>query len=149
MSGWFHYNGIEQILQADTWDSRTIEELAPRKGDYVIRKSRGNVFYKTYLEDLLKERSIRTVLLTGTATGGCVAATTFGAFERGFYPVMVRDCLDQHDSLFFEWMESSLPMHSSDELIAAWEKLGANNKKKKGVSEASEEQVEEEDAVEE
>jgi len=130
MSGWYFYNDVKPSAKEGTWGAKTIRELAPQKGDYVIPKGRGNTFYKTYLEDLLKERLIRTVILTGTATGGCVAATTFGAFERGFYPVMVRDCIDQHESLFFQWMESQLPMHDSGELIATWKKI--NTKRKVG-----------------
>jgi ureidoacrylate peracid hydrolase len=130
MSGWYFYNDVKPSAVEGTWGAKTIRDLEPKKGDYVIPKGRGNTFYKTYLEDLLKERLIRTVILTGTATGGCVAATTFGAFERGFYPVMVRDCIDQHESLFFQWMESQLPMYDSDELIAGWEKINKqrNNK---------------------
>jgi len=138
MTGWFHYHNLKPNAIENTWDSKTIAELAPQKGDYIIRKSRGNAFYKTYLEDLYRERSIRSVILTGTATGGCVAASTFGAFERGFYPIMVRDCLDQHESLFFQWMEESLPMHSSDEIIAAWEKGKAEKEKDPAPEEVGE-----------
>ena len=128
MSGWTHYYNCTPNAVENTWGAKTVAELAPQKGDYVILKSRGNAFYKTYLEDILRERQIRTIFITGTATGGCVAATTFGAFERAFYPVMVRDCIDQHESLFFKWMEKDLPMHTSDEIIATWNKMKEDKK---------------------
>ena len=106
-----------------TWGAQTVKELAPQKGDFVIQKIRGNTFYRTYLEDYLKDREIRTILVTGSATGGCVMATVFGALERGFYPVPVRECIDQPGTPIYGWMETNMPMHSMKEITDAWKKM--------------------------
>lgn len=121
-----------------TWGARTVKELAPQKGDFVIRKIRGNAFYKTYLEDYLKDRSIRTVLITGSATGGCVMATVFGAFERGFYPVLVRDCIDQPGTPMYEWLETNMPMYTMDEITKTWDAMKAETHKETTKKEGDE-----------
>jgi ureidoacrylate peracid hydrolase len=43
------------------------------------------------LEDLLKERGVKTIILTGVLTSRCVQATLLGAIDRGY------DCIVPHD----------------------------------------------------
>jgi len=105
---------------AGTWEADTIPELAPQPGDPVIRKGRANTFYNTYLDDLLKERNIRSVLLTGTAGGGCVFATAMGAMERGYYAVFIKDCVDQPNYIDNSLIAGRFPVHPMQEVFAAW-----------------------------
>ena len=104
-----------------SWAAETIPELAPHPGDLVIRKARSNAFYQTYLEDVLRAHSIRNVLLTGTAGGGCVFATAMGAMERGYYAVFVKDCCDQHHYLESDLIRGRFPIYSLDEVQATWQ----------------------------
>ena len=77
---WVHRKAewVSNVVEG-TWESRTIDELAPREGDVVIRKSRGSAAYNTYLIDHLKERGVTSVLLTGIASSGCVLRTAVGS----------------------------------------------------------------------
>jgi nicotinamidase-related amidase len=81
--------------------------LAPRAGDHMIKEGRGaNKFYNSSLEPALKEKGIRTVIVTGTSAQGAVAGTTQGATERGFKAVVPVDGMSSEDAF--------------NELYAAW-----------------------------
>ena len=62
--------------------------LAPKPGDPVVR---GGVdkFLGTDLADVLKAKSIRTVIVTGTSAHGAVLYTASAAALRGFFEVIV------------------------------------------------------------
>jgi nicotinamidase-related amidase len=102
-----------------TWEAQVIRELAPQTGEITIRKCRGDAFYNTYLDDVLREKGITNLILTGTAGGGCVLATAFGAMERGYYPVWISDCVDDPkvvpNSVRGRW-----PVYTSDEILTVW-----------------------------
>jgi nicotinamidase-related amidase len=86
---------------------RADEHLAPRAGDHLIKEGRGaNKFYNSSLEPALKEKGIRTVIVTGTSAQGAVAGTTQGATERGFKAVVPVDGMSSEDAF--------------NELYAAW-----------------------------
>jgi len=123
---WTHRNSswVSKAVEG-TWESKTVDELAPRKGETVIHKSRADAFHNTYLDDLLKDKSIKTVLLTGTATSGCVFATAMGAIPRGYYPIIVRDCVDQ-DEQSLKYMEGRFPIYRSDEIMTVWKQINQN-----------------------
>jgi nicotinamidase-related amidase len=102
-----------------TWEAAIIQDLAPNPAEVIIKKSRGDSFYRTYLDDILREKGITNVLLTGTAGGGCVLATAFGAMERGYYPVLVIDCVDQERFVQLV-VKGRWPIYSSDQIMGVW-----------------------------
>ena len=53
---WVHREAdwVSNVVEG-TWESRTVDELAPQEGDIVIRESRGSAAYNTYLIDHLRE----------------------------------------------------------------------------------------------
>ena len=125
---WCHRNSEDIALQvAGSWESKTFGDIAPKEGDIVIRKHHGNSFYGTALNDLLKERGIRSVLLCGTGSLACVLHTAIGAQERGYYPVYVRDCVDNQRPELLEWVDDWLPMYESKDIVASWEKALKEN----------------------
>jgi nicotinamidase-related amidase len=119
---WVHRNSpwVSSAVEG-TWEAQTIRELAPRPGDLVVHKINGNGFHGTGLGELYKERGVKSVLLAGTATQGCVFRTANGALTRGYYPVFVRDCVDHQDEKFVKWVSGPFPMYGSDEIIDIWE----------------------------
>ena len=106
------------------WEARTVDELSPQPGDVVIRKSRGDAFYHTRLDDILKARAIQTVLLTGVISAGCVLMTAVGAMHNGYYPLIVRDCvasysLESHQQAL-AWMETQFPVFDLKDVLSTW-----------------------------
>ena len=142
--------GPERVAPTETarWWSITHEQLAPREGEVVIHKHHGDGFKDTILDPFLRARSIKSLIITGTATNGCVLATTWGAEMRGYYPVLVRDVLnqgtdrqreeaqfkdaydkppDKAPGAYYErcltFMETRYPVFETDDIMAAWERI--------------------------
>lgn len=65
-------------------------ELAPQKSDPIVA-SGPDKFLGTDLEKILKERSIRTVIIAGTAAHGAVLATASGSAFRGMKVIVPVD----------------------------------------------------------
>ena len=73
---------------------------------------------------MLRTRGIRSLIITGVVTGGCVLMTAGGAMHHGYYPVVISDCVGEYDvashELALRWMGTCFPACRSDEVIAAW-----------------------------
>jgi ureidoacrylate peracid hydrolase len=86
--------GMEPLqCMEGTWGQEVIEELAPRPGDSVIDKTRRSAFRGTDLEDVLRERGVRSVVCVGVAGCGCVESTIRDALEHDLYVVVARDAV--------------------------------------------------------
>ena len=71
--------------------ARTIEALAPRADEPVIRKRWYDGFAGTDLDGALRARDVRSLVITGTMTDICVLATVVGAFNREYRITVVED----------------------------------------------------------
>ena len=87
----FHAEGRIQI--EGSRGAEIVAELAPQRGDRVIRKWRPSAFFRTDLEVFLGVRGIDTLLCCGTSVSGCVRATVTDAFMRDIRPMVVRECV--------------------------------------------------------
>ena len=65
-----------------------VDDLKPRAGDVIIRKTRYDGFYGTPLDEYLRLFGIRQVVVTGTVANICVLHTAGSAALR-FYRVVV------------------------------------------------------------
>ena len=75
------------------------QSLAPRAGEHLIKNGRGaNKWYNSDLEDALKAKGIRTVIITGTSAQGAVAGSTQGATERGYKAIVPVDGMSAEDA---------------------------------------------------
>ena len=99
-----------------------VDELKPQPGDYVVSKRRGNAFYNTELELLLRSRGVDTLICCGAVTNGCVLATVIGARERDFHTIILSDCCVAMTKAVHDWpMENIFPrsgrVRTSDEMV--------------------------------
>ncbi len=67
-------------------------EFAPRPGDVVIGKQRASAFFGTPLAAHLVQLGVRTVIVCGESTSGCVRASAVDAYSHGFHVVLVEEC---------------------------------------------------------
>jgi ureidoacrylate peracid hydrolase len=74
-----------------TASARTIDALAPRPGEPVIRKRWYDGFAGTELDGALRARGVTSLVITGTMTDICVLATVVGAFNREYRITVVAD----------------------------------------------------------
>lgn len=65
-------------------DAEIIPPLAPREGEMLVVKNRWDAFFNTNLDELLKSRSIKNLILTGAATDVCVLETCSHAFSLNY-----------------------------------------------------------------
>ena len=75
------------------------QSLAPRPGEFMVKGSGGaDKFVNSNLDQGLKERGIKTVIVTGTSAQGAVAGTTNGAAQRGYKAVVPVDGMSAEDA---------------------------------------------------
>lgn len=67
-----------------TPDAEIIPPLAPRPGEELIVKNRWNAFWDTKLDELLKSKNIKNLVITGAATDVCVLETCSNAFTLNY-----------------------------------------------------------------
>jgi maleamate amidohydrolase len=86
--------------------SAIVSLLNPRGGELVVRKNVPSAFFGTTLAPWLTQRGVRTLVVAGCVTSGCVRASVVDAMCWGFSPVVVSDCVGDraigphHASLF-------------------------------------------------
>jgi nicotinamidase-related amidase len=74
--------------------------VRPRRGELVVRKEHYSAFRRTRLNQWLRARSVRSVVLCGTMTHVCVDTTARDAFMHGFDVTVVEDaCASKHKAL--------------------------------------------------
>ena len=66
-------------------------KVAPQEDDVVIEKHTWSAFSNPKLEEVLKEKGIENLILTGVCTDVCVDATLTGGFERGYNIIVPKD----------------------------------------------------------
>jgi nicotinamidase-related amidase len=73
--------------------------LAPRAGEFMVKGAGGaDKFVNSNLDQGLKEKGIKTVIVTGTSAQGAVGGTTNGAAQRGYKAVVPVDGMSAEDA---------------------------------------------------
>jgi nicotinamidase-related amidase len=67
-------------------------EFKPLAGDVMITKQRASAFFGTPIVAHLTQLGIRTVIICGESTSGCVRASAVDAYSHGFHVVLVEEC---------------------------------------------------------
>jgi biuret amidohydrolase len=88
-----------------SWGAEICEEVAPLPGEVVIVKHRSSAFRGTDLDLVLRAMGVRTCVVIGEQTPGCVEATFRDAAYHDYYNVLVEDCVAAFDE---EQHEASL-----------------------------------------
>jgi ureidoacrylate peracid hydrolase len=79
-------------LRHGTWGWELYDELGVQPEDPIVEKNRLSGFFKTNLEDVLRDLDVETVLIGGVLTNQCVAATSKDASFRDFKAIVVEEC---------------------------------------------------------
>jgi nicotinamidase-related amidase len=79
-------------------EERAIPEIVkPQPTDIVLEKPTPSIFIGTNFEYLMRNRGITTLIFTGIATEIGIESSARDASNRGFYPVVVSDCVSSSD----------------------------------------------------
>ncbi len=94
-----------------------IPELYPLPGEPVIDKPGKGSFYATDLDDQLKAKGIRSLVVTGVTTEVCVHTTVREANDRGYECLVLSDCVG---SYFPDFQAAALKMIAAQGGILGW-----------------------------
>lgn len=104
--------------------------VRPLPAEPVVIKHRYSGIINTELDSVLKRHGIKSLLLTGISTDTCVESTARDAYFIDYYVTLVSDCcaaFNERDHLgaLARFDRDYGPVVASEEIIAAWERLGA------------------------
>ena len=85
-----------------TWGWEIVDELAPARGDVILRKLRNDAFYGTPLDHLLRLWGMDTLVICGTVANLCVHYTAASAALRWYDVVIPRDAISALDPFDLE-----------------------------------------------
>jgi maleamate amidohydrolase len=103
--------------------SAIVEQLTPIEGELVVRKNVPSAFFGTPLAPWLMRHGVRTLVVAGAVTSGCVRASVVDAMQYGLRPVVLSDCvgdraLGPHDASLFDMAQKYAAAMTSEELLA-------------------------------
>jgi nicotinamidase-related amidase len=96
---WVQHFNDEMPKGSDGW--RYVPELTQDESEPVVHKQYADSFEDTDLEDVLAERKIGRLIVTGAQTDECIRATLHGAIVRGYDATLVGDAHTTED--LTEW----------------------------------------------
>lgn len=105
-------------------NSAIVEALHPRAGELVVRKTVPSAFFGTSLAAWLTQRGVRTLLVAGAVTSGCVRASVVDAMQYGFRPLVLSDCvgdraLEPHAANLFDMEQKYATVMPREAAMAA------------------------------
>ncbi|TDF64867.1 N-carbamoylsarcosine amidohydrolase [Cupriavidus sp. L7L] len=111
-------------LKEHAFNSATVAELAPQPGELVVRKTVPSAFFGTSLAAWLTQRGVRTLVVAGAVTSGCVRASVVDAMQYGFRPLVLSDCvgdraLGPHEANLFDMAQKYATVATRAEGLAA------------------------------
>src|SRR5919109_86200 len=118
--------GFDRLFEQFTAEDMDFA-ITPQQNEIVINKHTGSIFIDTGFERMLRNAGIITVVFTGIATEFGVESSARDAFNRGFYPIVISDCVsspykEMHDRSL-ENMKNFITIINSKELDNIWSKL--------------------------
>jgi nicotinamidase-related amidase len=75
-----------------------IPELEQQPGDHLVTKQRWGAFLGTTLDEILRQRGVTQVILTGVATSAGVESTARSAHDLGYNVTLVVDAMTDLDA---------------------------------------------------
>ena len=88
---------LPQFMSPGSKEREIPEALRPEEGDIVLDKPTASIFIGTNFEHMMRNRGITTLIFTGIATEIGIESSARDASNRGFYPVVVSDCVSSMD----------------------------------------------------
>jgi len=112
--------------------------VTPAEGDPVVVKHRYSAVLGSNLCDVLKEREIQSLLLTGIATDTCVESTGRDAYFLDYYVTLVADCCGaastaDHNATLPRFNRDYGPVVTASDIIAIWDGVDASDVSKRTV----------------
>ena len=110
-------------LTENAFASQVVDQLTPRDGEYVVRKTQPSAFFGTNLTAWFISKGVDTVIVTGCTTSGCVRASVIDSMSYNFRTVVAIDCvgdraLGPHDANLFDMEQKYADLMTSTQIMA-------------------------------
>lgn len=97
------YGWNDILIPVDSLEAEMVDELAPESDDIVVNKTTDSVSLSTNYTELMRNKGIDTIVVTGIVTDQCVANTVRVLADQGFKIICVEDCcaapdMELHDA---------------------------------------------------
>ncbi len=92
---WVQHSSDELKTGSEGWEY--VPELVRRDSEPLVHKEYGDSFEATELEDILAERGVGRLVVTGAQTDACVRSTLHGGMVRGYDVTLVGDAHTTED----------------------------------------------------
>jgi len=122
----FKRRGIDPrtgFMREGSKEWQMVEGLLPAAEDLVLRKHTASFFFGTMLDQMLRNRGIDTLVLTGVSTEAGIEGTARNATYLGYVPVVVEDAVGSSDKEAHEkalWiMRKMFDVRTTDAVIAS------------------------------
>ena len=89
---WLSIANTEEICLEGSWGADFYKGLEPYPTEIVVKKHRYSAFIGTDLDQILRSRRIKTLILAGVATNICVESTARDGFMLDYHIVFAKDC---------------------------------------------------------
>ncbi len=90
-------NKLPSFMAIGSKEREIPEMIQPKHTDIVLEKSTASIFIGTNFEHMMRNQNINTLIFTGIATEMGIESSARDASNRGFYPVVVSDCVSSFD----------------------------------------------------
>jgi len=80
---------VRRNVQVDSEEAQIISELAAIPGETILSKSTPGVFVSTNLDYLLRRRGVKSLIVGGVVTNGCVEHAIRHAHDLGYACVLI------------------------------------------------------------
>lgn len=117
---------VDEFVVEGTWGADFYDGCGPLDGEFTVTKHRSSAFTGTRLDQLLRSNGVRTTVIIGEQTPGCVEATLRDASYHDYYNVLVEDCVAAHNQrlheLTMEVLKARHDVATTDEILRIWER---------------------------
>jgi ureidoacrylate peracid hydrolase len=110
-----------------TWGAEYWEGICPTgmPREIEVIKHRYSAFQGTDLDLILRSNEVKTLIMTGVATSGCVDSTARDGFFRDYYIILASDCmadftLEKHEMAIIKLNSTFGHIVQSSEIIRIW-----------------------------
>lgn len=115
---------LPQFMVPGAPEAEIHKDIFPQDGDIVLDKHTPSIFIGTHFEPMMHNYGIKTILYTGISTEIGIASSARDSANRGFYTVVVGDCVSTSDQEAHEMtlkiLERVCIVSQSEVLIKTW-----------------------------
>jgi ureidoacrylate peracid hydrolase len=116
------------LLLEGSWGAQIVDELTPRRGEYVVVKKGYGGFANPTLNTILRSRAVTTCVVAGITTAICVSSTIRGGVEYNYRMVLVEDAVaeqsrEMHEAEVKILQRGFADLISTSEVVSNLERL--------------------------